>query len=71
MNNMVNTNSEKRTYAQLYLSQTVTVVNEKKKAQHALGTGGHGIPVIDSWEGPARKHATAHKLQALKEQAAS
>jgi hypothetical protein len=71
MNNMVNTNSEKRTYAQLYLSQTVTVVNEKKKAQHALGTGGHGITVIDFWEGPARKHATAHTLQALKEHAAS
>ncbi len=68
---MVNTNSEKRTYAQLYLSQTVTVVNEKKKAQHALGTGGHGITVIDFWEGPARKHAPVHKLQALKEQAAS
>ena len=68
---MVNTNSETRTYAQLNLGQTVTVVNEKKKAQHALGTGGHGIPVIDFWEGPARKHATAHRLQALKEQAAS
>ena len=68
---MVNTNSEKRTYAQLYLSQTVTVVNEKKKAQHALGTGGHGTSVINFWEGLAHKHAPGHKLQALKEQATS
>ena len=68
---MVNTNSETRTYAQLNLGQTVTVVNEKKKAQHALGTGGHGIPVIDFWEGPARKHAPGHKPQATSAQGTS
>ena len=67
----MNTNSETRTYAQLYLSQTVTVVDEKKKTQESLGTGGHGITVIDFWEGPAHKHAPGHKLQALKEQATS
>jgi hypothetical protein len=27
--------------------------------------------MLDFWEGPARKHATGHKLQALKEQATS
>ena len=36
------TNNETLTYEQLNASRPRTVANEKKKAQHALGTGGHG-----------------------------
>ena len=39
-----------------------------------LGSGTsskHNGSGINFWEGPARKHAPGHKLQALKEQATS
>ena len=66
--------NETRTYAQLNASRPRTVVNEKKKAQHALGTGGHGTGSFLFSRTQSLKHqATSFKPQAasLKLQATS
>ena len=50
-------------------TRAVTMYGQIRRA--SAGTGCVTSLELIFWEGPARKHATAHKLQALKEQAAS